>query len=588
MAEHSQLTRRLAAVAFADVAGFSLLVAANDADAQRRWKALSTEVLEPQVLQQQGRVVGTAGDALLVEFPSAVYAVQWAMDVQCATASLEGASGPGRLSLRIGVTVEDVIVDEGELTGDGVIVAARIHQAAKPGQVVVTARVRDLVAGRVAATFVDLGSPPLKNIVQPVRLFCVEPREIHQDGELPPYLAWSTRPTLAVLPFRNIGGTELDAYFGEGVTEDIITGLSQSRAFYVIARTSTLRYRDRDKDTRQIAGELHVQYILDGTVRRMGAFLRITAVLIDVAADRTIWGERYDGGIDDIFAFQDRIVASIANALEPRLQAAEAARVRGRPTDSLDAYDCVLRALSRLYDFTPESYRETGELLGRAVALDRNYAQAHAYMAWRLNFWVGDGLSQDPAADRACGLAAARRAIALDPEDAFALTVAGHLTSFFDRRPWEAMEMFDAALEVNENSAFAWALSALTLAYQGEADAAIRRMQNVWRLSPFDPLNFFFWIIAGISEFVAGRYQEAVAWLRKSHRANPRFIAGLRMLAASLVMSGDEAGAQAIAQELLALDPRFRVSAFVAWYPLQRTADLKRLAQALRAAGLPD
>ncbi len=583
----SHLTRRLAAVVFADVAGYSLLVAANDAGTQRRWKALRTEVLEPLVRQQRGRVVDTAGDALLIEFPSAVHAVQWALDVQRATKAREGSSGPGRLSLRVGITVEDVIVDEGALAGDGVNVAARIHQAAEPGQVVVTAPVRDLVVGRVAATFVDLGAPPLKNIARPVRLFCVEPSMARQEGGLPPYLAWSTRPTLAVLPFRNIGGTELDAYFGEGITEDIITGLSRSRAFYVIARTSTLRYRDRDKDARQIAGELHVQYVLDGTVRRMGARLRITAALVDVAADRTIWGERYDGGAEDVFAFQDRIVASITNALEPRLQAAEAARVRGRPTDSLDAYDCVLQALSRLYDFTVESYRETGELLDRAVVLDQNYAQAHAYAAWRLNFWVGEGLSPDPAADRERGLTAARRAIALDPEDAFALTVAGHLTSFFARRPEEAMELFGAALEINENSAFAWALSALTLSYRGEADEAVGRMQNVWRLSPFDPLNFYFWIIAGIAEFVAGRHNEAVAWLRKSRRANPRFVASQRMLAASLALLGDEAGARAIARELLDLDPSFRVSTFVAWYPLRRPGDLERLGRGLRAAGLP-
>jgi tetratricopeptide (TPR) repeat protein len=262
--------------------------------------------------------------------------------------------------------------------------------------------------------------------------------------------------------------------------------------------------------------------------------------------------------------------------------------LRGRPTDSLDAYDCVLKAVSQLYLFTDESFEETEELLERAIALDPGYAQAHAYKAWRLLFWYGEGRSRDPQGDRVRGLEAAQKAIALDPEDAFALTVAGHLTSFFDGKPDEALELFERALEINKNSAFAWALSALTLAYQGRADEALERLRNAWRLSPFDPLNFYFWIVAGIAEFVAGRYVEAVAWLRKSRRANPRFAPSHRTLAASLALMGDEAGARLAGQGLLAVEPTFRISAFVAWYPLQRPADLSRLEAGLRTAGLPE
>ena len=202
------------------------------------------------------------------------------------------------------------IVDDGRLQGDGVNIAARIHHAAEPGQIVVTAPVRDYVLGRLPVAFHDLGTPPLKNITRPVRVYAVE-RSGAPAGKaaLQPYLQWSSRPTVAVLPFRNVGGAEADSYFGEGVTEDIITGLSHSRAFYVIARASTLRYRDRAKDLRQIAGELGVRYILDGSVRRRGTRLRITAELVDVAANRPVWAERYDGADEDLFEFQDRIAA---------------------------------------------------------------------------------------------------------------------------------------------------------------------------------------------------------------------------------------------------------------------------------------
>jgi adenylate cyclase len=584
-----QINRRLAAIVFADVAEFSRLVAIDEVDTLRRWKALRTEVMEPYARQHGGRVVEMAGDALLLEFSSAVNALRWAIDVQRAGRSEQRVADPAALRLRIGINVEEVIVDEGFLHGDGVNIASRIHQAAEPGQIVVTAVVREYVSHRVPVTFHDLGTPPLKNIARPVRVFAVEWSEATGGEEQhQPYLNWSKRPTVAVLPFRNIGGREDESYFGEGITEDIITGLSRSHSLHVIARTSTLRYRDRSKDLRQIAGELDVRYVIDGSIRRAGDQLRINSELVDATTNCPIWAERFDGANDNLFEFQDRIVASIVGSLEPRLRAVEVARLRGRPTESLDAYDCVLKALSYLYQFTDESYRISGELLDRAIRLDPSYAQAYAYIAWRLNFRFGEGRSPDPEADRTRGLDAARQAIVLDPDDAFALTVAGHLLGFFGGKPDEAVELFDSALHLNENSAFAWAMSALNCSYRGRPDEAIERLRNVWRLSPFDPLSFYFWIVAGIAEFVGGRYGEAVAWLRKSNRANPRFIAGLRMLAASLALAGDEAGAQTVARALLAIEPTFRVSSFLGWYPLQRAEDLQRLKVGLLKAGLPE
>lgn len=587
--ESGPIKRRLAAVAFADVAGFSRLMAIDDVQTLQRWKALRSDVIEPLMLRHGGRIAEIAGDAVLVEFPSVVNAVQWAAQTQRAQQSRLHADDPFALRLRIGINVDDVIDDDGVLQGDGVNIAARIQQAAEPGQVVVTALVREYVANRLPLTFHDLGMPPLKNIVRPVRVFAVEWR----DGDVPqrlspPYLQWSSRPTVAVLPFRHVGGNGDDAYFGEGITDEIITGLSRSRSMYVIARNSTLRYRDRDHDLAQIAGELDVRYVLDGSVWRHGHRLRIKVSLMDMVDRRALWAQRFEGDDDEIFAFQDRIAASVVGSLEPRLTAVEAARANERPTDSLDAYHCVLKAMARLYRFTDESYLESGELLERAIMLDPAYARAHAYVAWRLNFVLGECRSPDPARDRARALAAAQRALELDPDDTFATCVAAQLQAFLERRVEHARDMFDRALELDENSAFAWGLSALTCAYLGRPDEALERLQNVWRLSPYDPLNFYFWIVAGIAEFVAGRHGEAIAWTRKSARANPRFAAALRILAAALALDGQIDEARQVAQDLLAVDPSFRVGSFVEWYPLCRPADLRRLADGLRASGLPE
>jgi len=583
----STINRRLAAIAFADVAGYSRLMALDDVETVRRWKALRTEIMQPHMVRHGGRVAEIAGDALLVEFASVVNAVRWAADVQRTMHSTQSDKNP--LHLRIGINVEDVIDEDGILQGDGVNIASRIHQAAEPGQIVVTAAVRDYVRSRLPLVFHDLGMPPMKNINRPVRVFAIEWVEGGKsDLVVQPYLQWSSRPTVAVLPFRTIGGTEGDDYYGDGITNEIISGLSRSRALYVIARSSTLRYRNREKDLRQIASELDVRYILNGSVQRQKTRLRINCELIDVGGDRPIWTERFQGSTDELFEFQDRITASILGMLEPRVRAVEAARVRDHPTESLDAYHCVLKALALLYLFTPESYRAAGELLERAIALDPSYPQAYAYLAWWLNFRIGEGWSPNPVVDRERALVVSQHAIELDGEDPFVLTVSGHILSFLGKRPHEAIEIFDRALALDENSAFTWGLSALTLAYLGRADEALGRLQNVWRLNPFDPLRFYFWIIAGIAEFVAGRYDESIAWLRKCKRANPRFIACLRMQAASLALSGQVTDAQAVARELLTIEPTFRVSTFISWYPLQRTDDLARLESGLRIAGLPD
>jgi TolB-like protein/Tfp pilus assembly protein PilF len=584
------IRRRLVAVAFADVAGWTRLIERSDVETARAWKALRAEQIEPKAFEHGGHVLEVAGDGALLEFPSAVAAVTWALDTQRALTASPGEGAPGALRLRIGINVEDVIVDEDKLIGDGVNVAARIHQLAAPGEIVVTQAVRDYIWNKMPVAFDDLGERRLKNISRPIRVYRVEPPEA--AGAIPirsqPHLSWRKRPAVAVLPFRNLGDKKEEDYFCEGITEDIVSGLSRSHSLYVIAWPSTLRYRDRQQDPREIAGELGVRYILDGSVRRHASRLRISAELIDATTSRTVWAERFDGADNEIFEFQDRITARIAGTLEPKLYEVEAARAAGKPTESLDAYECVLRALSILYTFSAIDFPEAGKYLERAVALDPQYAQAHAYLAWWLNLAAGEGRSADPAADAERAARAAATALALDPNDAFCLAVAGHVHGFLQKNLETATDLFDRALRLNENCAFAWGVSASTYCFLGRPDEALERLRNAWRLSPFDPMNFFFYTVAGLAEFVAGRYDQALGWLRKAHRLNPRFSACNRTLAAALALSGDLDGARAVAAEVLAVDPGFRVGTFAARYPLRRADDLERLTAGLRLAGLPD
>lgn len=590
MQQFAPITRRLAAIVFADVVGWARLVEQNDVETLHAWKALRAELVVPKVAEHRGRVLEVAGDAVLVEFPSAVAAVAWALDLQRVLSHAEPDERGPALTLRIGINVEDVIVDEDKLIGDGVNIAARIHQIAAPGEIIVTGAVRDYVWNKMSVGFTDLGERVLKNIGRSVHVYRVEP---HQSAtRIPvrsqPHLTWTKRPGVAVLPFRDLSGDPDEGYFGEGITDDIISGLSRSHSLYVIARNSTLRYRDRRMDARDIAAELGVRYILEGSVRRQASRLRISSELIDAATNRTVWADRFDGADNEIFEFQDRIASSIVGALEPRLYQVEAARALEKPTESLDAYECVLRALSLLYTFNDRDFAEAGRYLQRAIALDPLYAQAHAYLAWWLNLSRGEGRSDDAADDAARAVRSAEAALELDPDDAFCLAVAGHVQAFLNRDLETAADLFDRALRLNENCAFAWGVSASTYCFLGRPEEALERLRNAWRLSPFDPMNFFFYTVAGIAEFVAARYDQAIAWLRKAQRLNARFVACHRTLTASLALWGDVDAARAAAANLLAVDHRFRVSVFTSWYPLSRPGDLERLAQGLRLAGLPE
>jgi TolB-like protein len=394
-------------------------------------------------------------------------------------------------------------------------------------------------------------------------------------------------PAIAVLPFRNLGGDPRDELLAEAITEDIIDGLARNRSLSVVGRHSALRSRDGQADAKRIARELGVSYILDGTVRRTPE-LRISANLVDADEDRTVWAERYDGIPDELFGFQERVASSIVATVEPRLLEAEIARLGSKPAERWDAHDCVLRAASLLYTFDENDLRNAGAYLDRAVRLEPAFARAHAYKAWWYVLLICEARSRDPVRDTAMAELAAQRAMALDQTDAFVLASAAHVEALLRRRPEVAADMFDRSLRLNENSAFAWGLSAATCCYLGQSDEALARLEKAGRLSPCDPLNFYSWSAAGLAECLAGRYDRAIGWLEKALRQNPRFVASHRTLTTCLWHAGRRAEAKAAARNLLALDRNFRVSTFASRYPLRRPGDMKRYVAGLRAAGLPE
>jgi DNA-binding NtrC family response regulator/TolB-like protein len=397
----------------------------------------------------------------------------------------------------------------------------------------------------------------------------------------------SHRPSIAVLPFQNLSGDPEQEYFGEGITEDIIGALSRFRWLFVISRTSTLAYKSRVADIRQIARELDVRYLVTGTVRKLGTQLRVTADLIDAVGGQTLWAEHFDGAIADVFDFQDRITARIVGTLESTLRITEAQRALQKHPGSLDAYDCVLRAFALLYRLSHEEFLQAGTLLAKAIALDPGFAAAYAWRAWWYLWKFGQGWMTDPESEKDEAGRLARAALERDPDDAMALAISAHIASFFRKQCHSALELFERSLTLNPNSALAWGLSGTTLCYIGEPKAALDREAYALRLSPFDPLGFYFTGMSGAAAMLCGRYDEALTFGFRARRENPRFSVNLRFLAATLVHVGRLEEAREIAREFLAIERNFTLADFRGWYPL-REPELSAYIEALRQAGLPE
>jgi adenylate cyclase len=555
--------------------------------AAQAWLQARGSLIEHSLAAFAGHTLEANAQRTVLAFVSAVDAVAWCLDLQERLAhALPRERGPA-LPLRMVVMVEEVHTDQGRLVGDPFATSAAQRGFVAAGEVCVSGAVRSLVGQRIAASFVAVGGLEADYGASPVTLWRVERLRVGLPAyAAEPRLAWNRRPTLAVLPF-SVGSNGDDAYFGEGITEEIITALSLNRAFFVVARGSTLKFKDAATAVERAALELGVRYIINGHVRRQGRQLRIHAELTDAQAQRVIWSDRLDGDDVDLFVFQAQIAARISAAIDPRVQEAELERVRLQPTADFGAYDCVLRGLALQFDVSAGSFEAAGSYFRRAIAIDPAYAQAHAHMARWHSLRAGDGRTTAVSADREAAEMHSQRAIALDPRDAWNLSVAGHIQAFLRKRFAVAMALFEQALAINPNCALAWARSGTTLAYTGHGEEALDRVRNAMRLSPLDQHAFYFCTTTGLAAFTLGRYDEAVAWLSRARRLNPSYRAPMRLLMAAHALAGEGSEARELARQFLSEEPGFTVSLFASWYPLQQP-HLEMLLQGLRDAGVPE
>ncbi len=585
MAEE-RVHRRLAAILAADVAGYSRLMGGDEEGTLAALTAHRTELIEPCIAEHRGRVVKTTGDGLLAEFASVVDAVR------CAVAFQDGMRDRSsdtpedrRIQFRIGVNLGDVIVQDDDLYGDGVNVAARLEGLAEPGGILVSGTAYDHVRNKVRADFDDLGAQTLKNIADPVRAYRVAGTSRVSDAALK---VTTDKPSIAVLPFTNMSGDPEQEYFAEGVVEEITAALSRVRSFFVIARMSTLRYRGHSIDAINVGQELGVRFLLEGSVRKSNDRVRITAQLIDAFSGSHLWADRYDGKIEDLFDLQDRITEHIVAAIAPTIRTAEIERARRKRPDSLVAYDYAMRALPNVWALTPSASTEAVQLASEAVRLDPDFAFANALASWCHVWQVANGWSLSPAQARAEGLRLAQCALSLDGDDPGVLTIVGAAEMMLAHNLEAASVHIGKALVLDPNSAWAWLRSGYLHVYRGDAETALEHFSRAERLSPFDPLNFNRYIGIALAHFVAERYQEASEWAEKSLLERPDVPWAYRVLAVAQEYIGNNARARWGLEKMCQDNPGLSVSSVMATLPFAPSEVYSRFADGLRRVGLPE
>jgi len=579
--------RKLVAAMYADMVGYSRLIGLDDAGTLYRLRTLRKDLIDPAIEEHGGRIVQTGGDSLLIVFDSIDGAVRCAVKVQQQVPIMDGDQPSNRaIRFRMGINIGDAIPDGTDLHGDAVNVAARLQAECPPGAICVTRPIRDHVQDRLSLAFEELGALNLKNIARPVDAFLLTPAALTttvvrgRDEALP----LPDRPSIAVLPFANLSGDPEQEYFVDGVVEDIITGLSRIKWLFVIARNSSFAYKGKSPDIRQVGRELGVRYVLEGSLRKLGPRVRITAQLIDASSTAHVWAERYDRAIDDIFELQDEITLNVVGAIEPSLRQAEIERAKRKRPDSLDAYDLYLRAMPLAATAMPEDADKALQLLERAVALDPEYAVAHALIAWcHEQRYLRGGLH---AETRAAASLHARAAIAAGIDDAPALAMAGFTIGVVEHDYETAIDAIDRSLALSPSSALALGFSSILRAWTGDDATSIRHAQTGIRLSPYDPLIYVPYLGLTYAYYFTGRFDEALTAAGRASQANPRFSVPCVFQTAALASLGRLTEAAASARRLLELEPSFRIGQISSMSSNKER--LATLAGALRRAGLPE
>jgi adenylate cyclase len=548
------------------------MMAVDEASTLTALRTVRKEVFDPAIAEHGGRIVKTTGDGLLVEFPSAVDAMGCAMSVQSTLAASEE-----RLRFRIGINVGDVVIEDGDILGDGVNIAARLEAVAEPGGVALSGAVREHVVGRIGAEFRDGGLHELKNIDRPIQVWLWEPAGVLSPAtytrtmSAPPL---PNKPSVAVLPFDNMSGDPEQEYFADGVVESITAALSRIRSFFVIARNSAFAYKGRPMNIRDIGRELGVAYVLEGSVQRAGNRVRITVQLIETAGGAHIWAEKYDGALEDIFDLQDRITEQVAGAIQPSIRLAEVERTGRKAPQDLNAYDYAMRAMRHVWMLDEREATLALELLQKALAVDPVYPLALALNAWCHAQFAVYNWTNDHAGSITEALRCAELAAQGSGDDPLVLTVLGAVQSIA-RHQETARLILERAIALDPNSAWAWSRLAWVDVYTNNGERALERFEKALRLSPLDPINFNNHVGMGAALLSLGRYEESVAEFQRALRERPFANWIRRPLMTALSGAGRISEAREVWRELVARQPDFTIAKYLEAMPFpQKLHDL--------------
>jgi adenylate cyclase len=581
--------RRLAAILAADVVGYSRLMAADETGTHTRLKALRKDFIEPTIAAHHGRIVKLLGDGALVEFASAVDAVECAVAIQRGVAERqEDVREEQRIAFRIGINIGDIISEEGDIYGDGVNVAARLEALAEPEGICLSGDAYRQVR-KLALDFEDMGEREVKNIAEPIRVFRVRSARTTDALETPAPprrgLALPDKPAIAVLPFVNMSGDPDQEHFADGLTEDIITGLAAWHWFPVTARHSSLAYKGKNLPIGRIAEELGARYLVEGSVRRAGNRVRVTAELVDGTSGHHLWARRFDRDLTDIFAIQDEITEQIVVTIEPAVSRAERHRALRKPPDNLDAWDCALRALNDAFTFTREGSREAKRMLVQALELDPGlgYALSLLALCHFEDAILGFGKDRDHSLTES--LQAAERAVAIDDADWLAHAVQG-IAVLWRRRDFAfSLIEEERAIELNPSSTLARLCLSCVLEFGGRPQDAVPQLHTSLRLDPHSPILSHVYNDLALCYFLLREHDAAVEAASKAVEINRGNVRGRQRLVAALAELGRVNEARLELERLLRHQPDFDTHYVNKTYPFQHAEDAEFFIQALRKAG---
>ena len=585
-----RVDRRLAAVLAADVAGYSRLMGVDEEGTLARLKAVRKSLVDPAIAAHRGRIVKTTGDGLLVEFASAVDAARSAIEVQRAMAAQnDGVSLDKRIEYRVGIHVGDIIIDNNDIFGDGVNIAARLENIADPGGICMSDDAYRQIRGKVDTAFEDMGLQTLKNIIEPIRAWRMKigseasaARHFHAEPHHVRPL--SGKPSIAVLPFQNMSGDTEQEYFADGIAEDVLTTLSKIQELMVIARNSSFAFKGQNRDIREIGQILGARYLLEGSVRKVGNRVRLTAQLIDSRDGGHLWADRFDGSLDDVFDLQDRITQEIVAALEVQLAVGERARVWRKRSGSPLAYEHVLKGRALYLNFAKHTHAQARNQFERSLEINPAFMPAHFLLGLTLTDQARFGWEKDEAATYQAALDCADRALAADPSFGEAYLVIGYVCTF-QRRHDEAVAAGEKAIALTPSSSDAYHMAGMYHGYAGNFRKAVIYEEHAQQLSPIERNESM--VDEARARFHLGDFAAAHDIASRVLKERPRWLTAQSTLIAALWNLGRKDEAHIIARELLAGHPSFALSRWALLLPYRRQDDLDALVNPLRMAGLP-